>query len=171
MNTPDAPELTGEQLLSLTLLPLVVMLFAGIAATQILSAIARLQVGPVIAADRGAERRTRIVMTALIVVVLLWILADTAVWRTPVTLCLGAALLLVWTTPGVHTAVLGEGGVQRGAHARRFESLEEWRLTGDHLRFRLHGTWTSVPCPPERQAELRAKLVALVPERESPFQD
>jgi hypothetical protein len=93
------------------------------------------------------------------------------VWPIPVILCLGSALLLVWTTPSASTAILGTGGVQRGFHARRFESLEEWRLTGDHLRFRLFGEWTSVPCPPAHQAELRAKLLALAPDRESPFQD
>lgn len=164
-------DLTPEHILSLMLLPLVALLCAGLIATQVLAAMARLQVGPVIAADRRAERRTRIVLTALIAAVLAWILVDPAVWRTPVLLCLGCALLLVWTTPGAQTAVLGEAGVQRGPHARRLESLEEWRLTGDHLRFRLHGTWTSVPCPPERQAELRAKLVQLAPDRESPFQD
>jgi hypothetical protein len=88
-----------------------------------------------------------------------------------VILCSGSALLLAFVSPSTSTAVLGEFGVQRGWHARRFESLEEWRLTGDHLRFRLFGEWTAVPCPPERQVALRAKLLALVPERESPFQD
>jgi hypothetical protein len=81
------------------------------------------------------------------------------------------ALGLVWLGTGFHDAVLGESGVQRGWLSRRFEELEEWRLAGDHLRFRLLGEWTSVPCPPERQAELRAELQRLNPARESPFRD
>ncbi len=164
-------EVTPAQVASLALMPLVVMLCIGLIASQILSGIARLKVGPIVAADRRAATRWRVVMTLLVAGVLAWVAIDRSVWLVPILLCLGCALLLVFTTPTSRTAVLGEGGVQRGWHARRFESLEEWRLTGDHLRFRLFGEWTSVPCPPDHQAALRAKLVQLVPERESPFQD
>jgi hypothetical protein len=59
--------------------------------------------------------------------------------------------------------------VQRGWHARRLEELEEWRLTGEHLRFRLFGEWTAVPLAPEHHAAMRARLVACCAERESPF--
>lgn len=168
---PAPPEVTPAQVASLALMPLVVMLCIGLIAAQILSGIARLKVGPVVAADRRSASRWRIVMTLLVAGAFAWAAIDRSVWLVPVVLCLGTALLLVYTTPTARTAVLGEGGVQRGWHARRFEALEEWRLTGDHLRFRLFGEWTSVPCPPDHQAELRAKLVQLVPERESPFQD
>lgn len=164
-------EVTPAQIASLALMPEVVLLCVGLIAAQILSGIARLKVGPVVAADRRAATRWRIVMTTLIVAVGAWILLDKNVWPTPVILCLGFALLLVYTTPTSRTAILGEGGVQSGWHARRFEALDEWRLTGDHLRFRLFGEWTSVPCPSEHQGKLRAKLVELVPDRESPFQD
>lgn len=166
-----APELTSEQIAALVLMPQVVLLCVGLLVAQIFQALARLKVGPVIAADRRSATRRRIVMSVLIAGLFTWIAIDRSLWLTPVVLCLGSAALLVYTTPSAQTAVLGLGGVQRGWHARRFESLEEWRLTGDHLRFRLFGEWTSVPCPAGHQAELRAKLVALVPERESPFQD
>ena len=86
-------------------------------------------------------------------------------------LLLVPVLALVWLGPGFQDALLGEHGVQRGWQARRFEDLEEWRLAGAHLRFRLGGEWTAVPCPPERQPALRERLLRLNPERESPFRD
>ncbi|MCY2959738.1 MAG: hypothetical protein NTY35_06195 [Planctomycetota bacterium] len=171
MQDQAAVELTAQQIAPLLLLPQILILCVGLIVAQVFSGMARLKVGPVIAADRRVANRVRFVMTVLVLGIFAWIALDRAVWLTPVILCLGSALLLVYTTPSSKTAVLGEGGVQRGWHARRFESLEEWRLTGDHLRFRLFGEWTSVPCPPDRQADLRAKLVQLVPDRESPFQD
>ncbi len=161
----------ADQLVAMGLLVPILMVGIGLLVAQILSGFASVKVGAVIAAERPGTLTRRIVMTVLILAILAWILLQPGVWPVPVLLCLGIAQLLVFTTPGAHDAVLGEGGVQRGWHARRFESLEEWRLTGDHLRFRLFGEWTSVPCPPEHHFRLRSKLVQLVPERESPFQD
>jgi hypothetical protein len=86
-------------------------------------------------------------------------------------LLLVPSLGLVWFGTGFQDTVLGQTGVQRGWLSRRFEELEEWRLSGEHLRFRLQGEWTSVPCPPERQPELRAELLRLNPARESAFRD
>ena len=173
MPTPDtAPEaLTPEQIAGLALMPQIILLCVGLVVAQVLASIARLKVGRVIAADRRVANRRRAVMTIAFVAVFVWVLVEGSLWLTPVALCCGSALLLVFTTPSSKTAILGVGGVQRGWHARRFESLEEWRLTGDHLRFRLFGEWTSVPCPQERQSDLRATLTQLVPDRESPFQD
>lgn len=170
---PDtAPNpLTPEQIVGLALMPQIILLCLGLIVAQILASVARLKVGPVIAADRRAANRRRAILSVAFVAVFVWVLVDGGVWLTPVALCCGSALLLVFITPSSKTAILGVGGVQRGWHARRFESLEEWRLTGDHLRFRLFGEWTSVPCPQERQSDLRALLTELVPDRESPFQD
>ncbi len=167
----EATELTSAHLAGSALLPVIVLLCVALTVTQILSAIARVKLGAVIATDRRSETRRRILLAILIAGVLAWTMLDRGVWLVPVLLALGSAMLLILTTPSAATAILGVGGVQRGWHARRFESLEEWRLTGDHLRFRLFGEWTSVPCPQARQAEIRARLVELVPERESPFQD
>ncbi len=169
--SPEVTDLTARQLAGSMLLPVILLLCVALTVTQVLSAIARVKLGAVIAADRRSETRRRIAIAILIVALLTWTILDRGVWIVPVLLALGSAMLLVMTTPSAATAILGVGGVRRGWHARRFESLEEWRLTGDHLRFRLFGEWTSVPCPQERQAEIRAKLVELVPERESPFQD
>jgi hypothetical protein len=169
MNPPHAAS-PGE-LAALMLLPVLVLTVAALVAAQILALVARLKVGAQIAADRAQERARRAAITVLAAGLLAWLAFDRQIWLVPALLCLGSALLVAFTAPSASTAVLGSGGVQRGWHARRYAALEEWRLTGDHLRFRLHGEWTSVPCPPARQAEIRAKLTALVPERESPFQD
>lgn len=84
-----------------------------------------------------------------------------------------AIIALAWATmlisPGANDAALGELGVRRGWYARTFEELEEWRLTGDHLRWKLRGEWQASPAPRATHAVLRDKLVALCPERESSF--
>lgn len=89
----------------------------------------------------------------------------------PAALVVLAAARLWWSMPGDKDAITGEAGAARGFEARRYETLEEWRLTGDHLRFRLHGEWTSSPCPRDDQPWLRARLEQACPERESRFQD
>lgn len=91
---------------------------------------------------------------------------------------------LVWTLPliGVCAAVqvyrpdfsdqiCGSDGVRYGWYLRRLDDLEEWRLTGDHLRFRLFGIWRAVPLPAERHESMRAVLEARAAGRESRFAD
>jgi len=70
------------------------------------------------------------------------------------------ALALVWFGTGFEDAVLGSSGVQRGWHSRSFAELGEWRIEDELLKFRVQGAWTSVPCPRERQPELRSSLPA-----------
>ena len=80
----------------------------------------------------------------------------------PVVPALGAlavALLVWWRLPSPKDATLGQNGVGRGFEGRAWSELEEWRLTGEHLRFRLHGEWTSAPCPVDDQPRVRAWLV------------
>lgn len=130
---------------------------------------ARATVGPVLAAERPGRRwrRGALLLLHLGAFALVLALGDLPPAPIALVLALGAAISLL--LPGFGDAVLGEHGVQRGLHARRFEDIEEWRLTGDHLRFRLFGEWTSVPLAPEHHAAMRARLVAACPERESPF--
>jgi len=52
---------------------------------------------------------------------------------------------------------------------RRFEDLEEWRLTGDHLRWKLFGEWQACEVPSAESESLRTKLEQLIPDRESRF--
>jgi len=75
----------------------------------------------------------------------------------------------LWIQPRRADEARGSAGVQVGWRARRYEQLEEWRLTGDHLRFRLGGAWVAVGVPREAQAELRDRLESACPEQESAF--
>ena len=49
------------------------------------------------------------------------------------------------------------------------EELEEWRLTGDHLRFRIGPTWLAVGLPAREHAGVRELLLERRPEAESRF--
>jgi hypothetical protein len=80
-----------------------------------------------------------------------------------------AAALALWLLPSEADRVLGQAGVRIGYHVRRFAVLEEWRLSGDHLRLRLFGEWTAVRVPPEAMAGLRADLEREAKDRESRF--
>ena len=71
--------------------------------------------------------------------------------------------------PSFEDHEFGTTGVRRGWFARRFDELDEWRLTGEHLRWRLYGVWLATEVPTEFHAELRARLEEIAPERESRF--
>jgi hypothetical protein len=85
--------------------------------------------------------------------------------RAAVLALAGAAGLL---QPSPRESRLGTQGVQRGWDVRRFPQLEEWRLIGDHLRWRLHGEWISTEVPSTKHPELRARLEASAAARENP---
>jgi len=84
-------------------------------------------------------------------------------------LVLGAAAALVASLPRSGDSVFGESGVRSGWLARRFPELEEWRLTGDHLRWRVGPRWFSSAVPPGHHGELRERLERECPDRESAF--
>lgn len=132
---------------------------------------AQTTVGDVIAEERPDRWTRRVLLGAPLAAVL----ALESMWghlpQESVLESLLLGILLVWVTPGFHDSVLGELGVQRGWFARRFADLEEWRLAGDHLRFKLDGEWTSVPCPPGDQVRIRETLLAVNPAGESRFRD
>jgi hypothetical protein len=118
------------------------------------------------------RRRRRVRLALLAGVAVLGLLVSTGVVEVPLApalavLGLTAALLAV--QPGFSDSRCGEEGVQVGWHARRYEVLDEWRLTGDHLRWKLRGTWVACDLPSARQPELRERLERLAPGRESPF--
>ena len=89
--------------------------------------------------------------------------------RAPALLLLASALGIHLARPGFEDSVYGASGVQRGWFARRFEDLDEWRLTGQHLRWKLYGDWQATEVPPGEHDGLRARLMASIPERESAF--
>jgi hypothetical protein len=82
---------------------------------------------------------------------------------------LALAIAYLALRPGVHDRVAGSDGVRRGWFVRGLGELEAWRLTGDHLRFRVRGRWEAVPFAADAQVELARRLRATIPERESEF--
>jgi hypothetical protein len=144
---------------------------AGAGMALVLVYRARAIVGPVFASDRP-RRALRLALFAgipLCVLVMVLVLGDLP--RSAASVCMVLSAWIGLRLPGFQDAICGERGVQRGFHARRYAELEEWRLTGEHLRFRLFGEWTSVPVPPEKQALVRATLVREAGDRESQFKD
>jgi len=164
---PFGLDLSLETLLSLPLVLLVPALIATLTVTKR----AQTAVGALLAQQRPGRWTRRILLGAPQAAVLAYATMSEHLPQEPVLESLLLGMLLVWVTPGFHDAVLGETGVQRGWFARRFEALEEWRLAGDHLRFRLDGEWTSVPCPPAAQARIREVLGEANPAAESRFKD
>ena len=80
----------------------------------------------------------------------------------------GAVILRLSPRPG--TRVLGTAGVQSGWQNARFGEFAEWRLSGEHLRFRLEGRlWDAVGAASPKHAELREQLEREVPGRESRY--
>lgn len=117
------------------------------------------------------RRRGRLLIAALLVLALAWRLSTVGHEGWPWFEIAAAlvALLTLALAPAETDRVLAERGVRIGYHVRRFAVLEEWRLTGEHLRVRLFGEWTALMVPPAQHGELRKTLLAEAPERESRF--
>ena len=126
-----------------------------------------------ICAVRHLQRSSSRHLSATLLLVALAAAAVASQWEHlngPLALAaLAGAAATAWWSPSSRDSALGESGVRRGWHARRFEELEEWRLTGEHLRWKLLGEWQASPAPPDEHAELRAKLEQRCPGRESRF--
>ena len=109
-------------------------------------------------------RKLRKILRIAIAAVAVAVLVAGAVPRPPALSVLALAMLLSFLYPSNRDSAVGEDGVRSGWHARRFGEIEEWRLIGEHLRWRLRGEWVSCVVPVEHHAELRARLD---PRRES----
>lgn len=96
--------------------------------------------------------------------------ASAATLRLPsLALLFGGALVLL-LGPDSTDRALGTSGVRSGWTTAGFGEFEEWRLVGEHLRFRLNGRlWDAVGAAPALHLELRAKLEQLAPARESRY--
>jgi len=79
------------------------------------------------------------------------------------------ALMLAWLSPGFRDRACGETGVIYGWYGRAYEDLEEWRLTGEHLRFKMNGEWAAVEVERDVRTKLRQVLEAKAPETESSY--
>jgi hypothetical protein len=89
--------------------------------------------------------------------------------QLPAAAVLGLSAALLALQPGFADSRCGERGVQIGWHALRYEDLPEWRLTGDHLRWRLGEIWVACDLPVAQHEAMRTKLEQLAPGRESRF--
>jgi ABC-type branched-subunit amino acid transport system permease subunit len=154
----------------------------GLAAALVMLGVAAFAAGAVLARERrfagrqvhsekpGRARRALAVTAAAVAFAIIVVDArDGQAALAIAVLALAAALFAF--APSLHDSVLGENGVRGGWHVRSFAELEEWRLTGDHLRWKLHGEWQACRVPRERFAELRQRLSELCPARESAFKD
>ena len=153
--------------------PVLFELVVGLLVVTVIRARNRRTVGRVLAEERPGRTLRLAAASALLLAIFAAVVlaqSDTRVIEFAGLLLL-PALGLVWFGTGFQDAVLGSAGVQRGWQSRSFEELEEWRLAGEELRIRLQGEWTSVPCPSQRQQEVRTELRRLNPERESPSRD
>ena len=125
--------------------------------------------GPVVTVERAPR-------TAAVVGTLVGLSAAVWAWRVDAGLLTGEVLpslaLLVpalWLPPRGSDRALGERGVQSGWRVVPLGELLEWRLTGDHLRFRLGATWEAVPLEPALHPDVRARLTEAAPGAESPW--
>lgn len=165
----DAANLAGQ--LSVALLVPSAIVWAALCVVLVLRTRSRATTGPPRHQDLPRRLARRLVLAVPLALVAGWALQAGLLPAAGTLLLVVPALCLVVATPGRLDAILGEHGVARGFEARRFEDLEEWRLTGDHLRWKLHGEWTSSPCPAAEHDAWRRLLEERCGAVESRFRD
>src|SRR5262245_52780608 len=103
--------------------PVLFELAVGLFVVAALRARQRRTAGRVLAGERPGERLRRVGASALLLALLAAIALAEPSGRVLAlaALLLAPALGLVWLGSGSHDALLGESGVQRGWHARRFD--------------------------------------------------
>ena len=114
--------------------------------------------------SRVRPRRLRRLLRLGLVVLAGAVLVFGGIPRLPALSVLALSGLLSLLYPGSRDSILGERGVQAGWYARGFSEIEQWRLVGQHLRWRLRGEWVASAAPQEWHARLRGQLD---PRRES----
>jgi hypothetical protein len=100
---------------------------------------------------------------------LAWVLSLGALPWLPVTLLLALSVGAVTLSFSAGDQACGTDGVRSGVWALSYSDLEEWRLTGEHLRFRYGGVWRAVMIPAELQGPLRSRLEEVSGGSESRF--
>ncbi|MEO0650755.1 MAG: hypothetical protein AAFZ65_08755 [Planctomycetota bacterium] len=126
------------------------------------------RLGTVLGRSAGSQR-ARWAVAGLILAGAGALFATEADARPSALVALVAAFVFNLLRPGFGDRLCGDEGLRRGWVVRTFSELEEWRLIGEHLRFKLFGEWEAVPLDPEHHADLRARLVAVASDRESTF--
>jgi hypothetical protein len=82
---------------------------------------------------------------------------------------LALTTLLIWLLPVAAAGQIGRFGVQKGWAVHGHNELQEWRLTGEHFRFRVDDRWFALALPASRHALLEAELELHAPERRSSY--
>ena len=100
---------------------------------------------------------------------LAWVLSLGALPWLPVTLLIGLSLCATGLSFSAGDQACGVDGVRSGVWALSYSDLEEWRLTGEHLRFCYGGVWRAVMIPVELQGPLRSRLEEVSGGSESRF--
>ena len=146
------------------------ILGVGIATTLLGRARERSRAGARLEALEESRGWRRAVLAVLIAAAVLRMLTSSAWMPLPVDLALlVVAGGLVLLRPGFHDAVACERGVRSGWDVIAFGEFEEWRLVGEHLRYRWQGEWRAAPLAPEKQDPVRRALESAAPDRESRF--
>ena len=145
------------------------VLAVAAAATLAWSSRLRARVGEVIARERAPGRARAGLVAAAALAALMVLVFGRSPDAAAALIVLALAALLAAVTPRSRDQLCGARGVQYGWLARRYDELEEWRLTGEHLRWRARGEWVACRVPPAEHPRLRETLERLVGERESRF--
>ena len=82
---------------------------------------------------------------------------------------LAAATAMTYFRPSAADRECGTDGVRHSWYVVGFGDVAEWRLTGEHLRFRLFGEWTAAPLPESEHPRVRQSLESVAADRESRF--
>ncbi|NUP97486.1 MAG: hypothetical protein HUU28_15110 [Planctomycetaceae bacterium] len=147
-------------------------ILAALAAACVVLWRRRQRLGRPLARESGSPLARRVAITVACVLavgmILHWGELELA-WLVLVTLLLATLALAI--CPSEDEACIGELGVARGWDSRSLRELEEWRLTGEHLRWRVGTRWLACRMPVAEHAALRERLVAACGERESRFRD
>ena len=142
----------------------------------------RRRLGRVLHVKRGSNR-ARVLYVGVGCVALSLVLLSglgvlvTGAWAIPgyaaayliagVLVVLSVAAVVLATHPG--DGACGTEGVRSGSWSHAYGDLEEWRLTGDHLRFRVGESWRAVSLPQALHGEVRGLLETQAEGRESRF--
>ena len=100
---------------------------------------------------------------------LAWVLSLGVLPWLPVVLLIALSLGAITLSFSAGDQACGTHGVRSGVWALSYCDLEEWRLTGEHLRFRYGGVWRAVMIPAELQGPLRSRLEEALGSSESRF--
>ena len=119
--------------------------------------------------EEGGDGCARLVTALGLAAATTWLVVAAGPPSPLATAAVVLAMLCLLLRPSSALALCGTGGVQRGWMVRSFAELDEWRLAGAHLRFRIGSRWLAVELPPEHHEETRERLRARAPGRESPF--